>query len=87
MCMSNKIYLDGRLGVVSRPGGTRQVTFRGRPLYRFTQDPGAGVVTGNGFADSFDGRSFTWHVATPTGVSRTSTNSSDMSDSGGSLYG
>ena len=52
-----------------------------------TQDPGAGVVTGNGFADSFDGRSFTWHVATPTGVSRTSTNSSDMSDSGGSLYG
>ena len=54
--------LHGKLGVVSRPDGARQVTFRGRPLYRFTQDPSPGVVTGNGFADSFGGRSFTWHV-------------------------
>ena len=78
--------LHAKLGVVSRPDGARQVTFRGRPLYRFTQDPGPGVVTGNGFADSFDGQSFSWHVVTPTGVARTSTNSSGMDDSGGSLY-
>ena len=49
--------LHGKLGLVSRPDGARQVTFRGRPLYRFTQDPSPGVVTGNGFADSFGGRS------------------------------
>jgi predicted lipoprotein with Yx(FWY)xxD motif len=78
--------LHGKLGLVSRPDGARQVTFRGRPLYRFTQDPSPGVVTGNGFADSFGGRSFTWHVATPSGVARTSANSSDMGESTGSLY-
>lgn len=78
--------LHGKLAVVSRPDGARQVTFRGRPLYRFTQDPGPAVVTGNGFADSFGGQSFTWHVVTPTGVARTSANSSGTDDSGGSLY-
>jgi predicted lipoprotein with Yx(FWY)xxD motif len=35
------------------------VTVDGRLLYRFTEDPDKGVVTGNGFADSFDGRAFT----------------------------
>ena len=66
--------LDGRLGVVTRPDGTRQVTFDGRPLYRFTEDS-TGTVTGNGLADSFDGQDLTWHVATPTGVSTSSENS------------
>lgn len=78
--------LDGQLGVVSRPDGGRQVTFDGRLLYRFTQDPGAGVVTGNGFADSFAGQSFTWHVATPSGVSSTNENSDTTSNGGGYGY-
>jgi predicted lipoprotein with Yx(FWY)xxD motif len=73
--------LAGELGVVNRPDGGRQVTFDGRLLYRFVEDPGTGVVTGNGFADDFAGQPFVWHVATPTGVSTTSENSS----SGGSL--
>jgi hypothetical protein len=47
-----------------------------RPLYRFVEDPSPGTVTGNGFADTFDGQRFTWHVATPTGVSDSSENSS-----------
>ena len=76
--------LSGKLGVVKRPDGARQVSFEGRPLYRFVEDPSAGKVTGNGFADTFDGRQFTWHVATPTGVSSSSAPSS--SSSGGYGY-
>jgi predicted lipoprotein with Yx(FWY)xxD motif len=68
--------LGDKLGVVRRPGGERQVTFEGRPLYRFVEDPSPGTVTGNGFADTFAGRLFTWHVATPTGVSTSNANSS-----------
>jgi hypothetical protein len=41
-------------------------------------------VTGNGFSDSFDGQAFTWHVATPTGISTSSAKSS--SSSGGYGY-
>ena len=76
--------LGGKLGTVMRPGGGRQVTFQGRPLYRFQEDPGTDMVTGNGFADSFNGKAFTWHVATPTGISSSSDNSS--SSNGGYGY-
>jgi predicted lipoprotein with Yx(FWY)xxD motif len=76
--------LSGKLGTVRRPGGARQVTFQGRPLYRFQEDPGTDMVTGNGFADSFSGKAFTWHVATPTGISSSSDNSS--SSNGGYGY-
>ena len=72
--------IDGKLGVRERPDGERQVTVGGRPLYRFLEDPGPDTVTGNGFADSFDGRAFTWHVATPTGVSASSANSGSQSN-------
>ena len=68
--------LSSPLDVVRRPDGGRQVTFDGRPLYRFDQDAGPGTVTGNGFTDSFGGRDLTWHVATPTGVSTSDSNSS-----------
>jgi predicted lipoprotein with Yx(FWY)xxD motif len=68
--------LAGKLGVVERPDGERQLTFDGRLLYRFLEDPSPGTVTGNGFADTFDGQLFTWHVATPNGVSPSNVNSS-----------
>ena len=67
--------LDGRIGVVTRPDGTRQVTFDGRLLYRFAKDS-SGTVTGNGVADSFEGQDLTWHVATPTGISASTKNTS-----------
>jgi predicted lipoprotein with Yx(FWY)xxD motif len=51
----------GKLGVVKRPDGTRQVTADGRPLYTFAEDS-PGQSTGDGFTDDFDGRHFTWHV-------------------------
>ena len=74
--------LGGKLAVVERPDGAQQVTFDGRLLYRFVEDPGPGTVTGNGFADTFDGQPFTWHVATPTGPSTSSANSTSSSDDG-----
>ena len=76
--------LSGKLGTVKRPGGARQVTFQGRPLYRFQEDSGTDMVTGNGLADSFSGMNFTWHVATPTGISSSSDNST--SSNGGYGY-
>jgi predicted lipoprotein with Yx(FWY)xxD motif len=66
--------LGGKLGVAERPDGARQVTFNGRLLYSFVEDTGPGVVTGNGFTDTFQGREFTWHVATPSGVSTSNVN-------------
>jgi predicted lipoprotein with Yx(FWY)xxD motif len=72
--------LGGKLDVVTRPDGARQVTFDGRLLYRFVEDPSPGTVTGNGLSDTFDGRLFTWHVATPTGVSTSNANSAPSSD-------
>jgi predicted lipoprotein with Yx(FWY)xxD motif len=51
----------GRVGVIDRPGGGRQVTLDGMPLYTFVQDS-PGQITGDGFHDTFGGTSFTWHV-------------------------
>jgi len=61
--------VDRRLADVERPDGTRQVTYDGRPLYRFTEDGGAGKVTGDGFKDTFGGTEFTWRAVTADGVS------------------
>jgi predicted lipoprotein with Yx(FWY)xxD motif len=54
-----------QLGTVMRPDGKTQVTFKDKPLYLFAQDASPKSVTGNGVSDSFGGKSFTWHVASP----------------------
>lgn len=64
--------VPGRLAVIRRPGGTPQVTYDHKPLYRFTEDPGPGQVTGDNFKDSFAGTSFTWHAITSDGSSNSS---------------
>lgn len=48
------------LGTVKRPDGRTQVTYRGRPLYRFASDAKAGEANGEGIKDVG-----TWHAARP----------------------
>jgi predicted lipoprotein with Yx(FWY)xxD motif len=59
--------LPGKLAVVRRPDGRRQVTYDGKLLYSFKLDK-PGKVTGDGFKDAFGGQKFTWHVARPIAV-------------------
>jgi predicted lipoprotein with Yx(FWY)xxD motif len=50
------------LGTIRRPGGQRQVTYRGRPLYTFNDDRRPGDVRGEGFVDVG-----TWHAVVVRG--------------------
>jgi predicted lipoprotein with Yx(FWY)xxD motif len=58
--------VPGELGVVERNDGTRQLTYDGVPVYRFSEDA-AGKVAGDGLEDEFGGKTFTWHVLTIDG--------------------
>jgi predicted lipoprotein with Yx(FWY)xxD motif len=67
----NGSSLPGKLAVVRRPDGGRQVTYNGRLLYSFKLDKPA-KVTGDGFKDAFGGQKFTWHVVHPTAAKSSS---------------
>ena len=47
--------LPGRLGVITRPNGVKQVTLNGHPLYFYAGDKAPGQAKGNGIEGS-------WHV-------------------------
>ena len=67
--------LDVKLATSKRPDGGRQLTFKGMPLYSFTQEQ-AGELDGNGVADEFNGTHFVWTAATTSGSPAMSTPSS-----------
>jgi predicted lipoprotein with Yx(FWY)xxD motif len=52
--------VQGQLGLLRRSGGREQVTLRGKPLYRFSEDHKAGEAHGEGL-ESFGG---IWHAVT-----------------------
>jgi predicted lipoprotein with Yx(FWY)xxD motif len=52
--------IAGHLGILRRSNGTLQVTLRGAPLYRYSNDHAKGEANGQGI-ESFGG---TWHAAT-----------------------
>ena len=49
------VRLPGPLGVITRPGGVRQLTINGYPIYRYAGDKAPGQATGNGIEGA-------WHV-------------------------
>jgi predicted lipoprotein with Yx(FWY)xxD motif len=49
------VRLPGPLGMITRPGGLRQVTINGYPVYRFAGDKAPGQAAGNGIHGA-------WHV-------------------------
>jgi predicted lipoprotein with Yx(FWY)xxD motif len=57
----------GSLGMVKRPNGGEQVTYKGMPLYTFAQDSAPGQANGQGIKDVG-----TWNAIT-TGATKAST--------------
>ena len=49
------VFLPGPLGMITRPGGVRQVTINGYPVYFYAGDKAPGQTTGNGIEGA-------WHV-------------------------
>ena len=72
------------LGVVSRPDGAKQLSFKGLPLYTFTEE-GSGQLDGDGFVDDFQGTHFEWAAATAAGAAGSGSSAPDAS-SGSSPY-
>ncbi|MGA2925622.1 MAG: hypothetical protein ABSG43_06420 [Solirubrobacteraceae bacterium] len=68
------------LATITRSDGTKQVTYKGHPLYYFIADPSAGTTKGQG-SDSFGAK---WWLVAPSGVAITTGGSSRASGSGGS---
>ena len=62
------------LGVIKRPDGTTQVTYKGRPLYTFAQDHAPGQANGQGVKDVG-----TWSAVTTAAVAKSSSSSSGAS--------
>jgi predicted lipoprotein with Yx(FWY)xxD motif len=67
-----------KLGTITRPDGTVQVTYNGYPLYRFSGDTKAGQANGQGLEKS-------WYAVAPSGaVVRTTVAASAANGTGGS---
>jgi predicted lipoprotein with Yx(FWY)xxD motif len=49
---------EGDWGIITRDDGTKQWTYKGRPLYAWTKDKAPGDTTGDGVND-------VWHLAKP----------------------
>lgn len=45
--------------IISRDDGSRQLAYKGKPLYTFAKDRKAGDITGDGFLNG------AWHLAQP----------------------
>lgn len=68
--------------VITRPDGSKQVAVAGKPLYTFVQDT-PGAVNGNGAADAFGSKQFTWHAVQAGGKTAAVSSSSSSPKSGG----
>jgi predicted lipoprotein with Yx(FWY)xxD motif len=72
------------IGTSTRSDGSKQVTYKGHPLYYFAGDPSSGSTHGQG-STSFGAK---WWLVAPSGaVITSSSSSSGNGSSGGSGYG
>jgi predicted lipoprotein with Yx(FWY)xxD motif len=74
------------LGTITRADGSKQVTYKGHPLYYYVGDSGPGTTTGQG-SNSFGAK---WWLVAPSGsaiASSSNAASSNTSTSGGSTSG
>ena len=55
--------VTGKLGTITRSGGSKQATYDGHPLYTYTADTAPGQANGNGV--NIDGG--VWHEVTASG--------------------
>ena len=69
------------VGTAARSGGQRQVTYNGRPLYRYAGDQSAGDANGQGL-DQFGAE---WYVLSPAGT-QVEGNASSSTGGGGGGY-
>ena len=67
------------LGTITRSDGTKQVTYKGHPLYYYVADPHAGTTSGQG-SNSFGAK---WWLVAPSGTAITSSASSSSTTSSG----
>ena len=65
------------LGTISRPDGTKQVTYAGHPLYYFAGDKAAGQTNGEGS----NGFGAPWYLVAPSGQQITSLNAASAPSS------
>jgi predicted lipoprotein with Yx(FWY)xxD motif len=75
----------GKVALVKRPDGTRQVTVDGKLLYTFADDS-AGQLKGIGFQDDFGGHHFTWSAVLAGGKLATRSGAQSGGYGGGSGY-
>jgi predicted lipoprotein with Yx(FWY)xxD motif len=71
------------LGTTTRANGTKQVTYKGHPLYYFFEDPTAGTDKGQG-SSNFGAK---WWLVAPSGTAITTKGSSSSSGGSGSGSG
>lgn len=72
--------ITGTVGSIAAPGGGKQFTLNGRPLYYFAKDQAAGDVLGQGVLN-------VWWVVGTTGEPITGSGSSSSTTSGGGSVG
>lgn len=71
--------LTGEVGTITRDDGTKQATYRGKPLYRFAADTAPGETKGATIAN--------WALATPSGGGASGTSGAAPSASGTAASG